>query len=100
MNQLKRMKIIIVLLLAVFVLTACDNTSSTSTAEKPAAKEGLIGKTAPDFTLTDMAGQQVSLSQYRGKVVILNFWATWCPPCREEMPSMEALYQKIRIRVL
>jgi thiol-disulfide isomerase/thioredoxin len=44
----------------------------------------------------NMQGELVSLSQYRGKVVILNFWATWCPPCREEMPSMERLYQKYK----
>jgi thiol-disulfide isomerase/thioredoxin len=51
---------------------------------------------AKDFTLQDMDGKPHSLSDYRGKVVLVNFWATWCPPCRREMPSMEHLYQKLR----
>ena len=54
------------------------------------------GKTAPDFTLENLNGKEVSLSDYRGRLVFLNFWATWCPPCRSEMPSMEKLYQKFR----
>ncbi len=47
-----------------------------------------VGKVAPDFELSDLQGQVVRLSKYRGKVVVLNFWATWCPPCVEEMPSL------------
>jgi thiol-disulfide isomerase/thioredoxin len=50
-------------------------------------------KAAPDFTLLDTDGQQVSLQHFRGKVVFLNFWATWCIPCREEMPALEQLHQ-------
>ena len=50
---------------------------------------------APDFVLGDMDEEKVSLKELRGKVVLINFWATWCPPCRREMPSMERLYQKI-----
>jgi len=50
--------------------------------------------TPRDFSLPLLNGGNVSLSDYRGKVVILNFWATWCPPCRDEMPSMENLYQR------
>jgi thiol-disulfide isomerase/thioredoxin len=50
-------------------------------------------KVAPTFTLPTADGQQVSLQQYRGKVVFLNFWATWCIPCREEMPALERLHQ-------
>jgi thiol-disulfide isomerase/thioredoxin len=46
---------------------------------------------APDFTLTSLSGQKVRLSELRGKVVLLNFWATWCPPCREEVPSLARL---------
>ena len=44
------------------------------------------GKPAPEFTLTDLAGHPVALSSLRGKVVLLNFWATWCPPCKQEIP--------------
>ena len=50
---------------------------------------------APDFVLENMDEEKVSLKELRGKVVLINFWATWCPPCRREMPSMERLYQKI-----
>ncbi len=50
---------------------------------------------ADDFALSSLAGMNVKLSDFRGKVVFLNFWATWCPPCRSEMPSMERLYRKL-----
>jgi cytochrome c biogenesis protein CcmG, thiol:disulfide interchange protein DsbE len=53
----------------------------------------VVGKMAPDFALTDLNENPIRLSDYRGKVVFLNFWATWCTPCREEMPSMEVLYK-------
>jgi thiol-disulfide isomerase/thioredoxin len=49
---------------------------------------------APDFILKDMDDEPHALQDYRGKVVLINFWATWCPPCRKEMPSLEHLYQK------
>ena len=57
-----------------------------------------VGTTAEDFQLTDLAGKQQSLSQYRGKVVLVNFWATWCKPCTTEMPAMQAMYDKLRDR--
>ena len=53
---------------------------------------------ASDLVVPDLQGNAVRLSALRGKVVFLNLWATWCPPCREEMPSMERLYQRFRTR--
>jgi thiol-disulfide isomerase/thioredoxin len=50
---------------------------------------------AADFTLQTLGGEEVSLFDYEGKLVFLNFWATWCPPCRAEMPSMERVYNKL-----
>jgi peroxiredoxin len=54
------------------------------------------GVAAPDFTLPGLNGNLVSLADYRGKAVLLNIWATWCPPCVAEMPSMEKLYQTMK----
>ncbi len=51
---------------------------------------------APSFALKDINAKEVRLDDLRGKIVFLNFWATWCPPCREEMPSMEKLYRKFK----
>ena len=64
--------------------------SGQETAEEPAEAEAVA---APDFTLTDQYGVAHTLSDYRGKVVFLNFWATWCPPCRAEMPDIQKLYE-------
>ncbi len=54
-----------------------------------------VGKPAPDFTLVDGNGKTWTLSQLRGQVLFINFWATWCPPCREEMPSMQILHTNL-----
>jgi cytochrome c biogenesis protein CcmG/thiol:disulfide interchange protein DsbE len=56
----------------------------------------VVGMQAPDFSLPDLGGKKQQLSDYRGKVVFLNFWATWCKPCKEEMPSMEALWENFK----
>lgn len=75
------------------------DSSSTETSPETSTDNGsLEGKPAPEFQVTDLKGQPVSLAAYRGKVVFLNFWATWCEPCKKEMPSMERLYQKMKGR--
>lgn len=56
----------------------------------------VAGVPAPDFTFPDLEGNTVSLSDYRGKLVLLNIWATWCKPCVDEMPSIEKLYSKFK----
>ena len=78
----------------------CGAGTSAGLLERPvstagAADNGIvkIGDEAPNFILKDLEGFQVALDQFRGKVVLLNFWATWCGPCRIEMPAMEQLYR-------
>jgi cytochrome c biogenesis protein CcmG, thiol:disulfide interchange protein DsbE len=56
----------------------------------------VVGMSAPDFSLPDLQGNKQRLSDYRGKVVFLNFWATWCKPCKEEMPSMQVLWDNLK----
>ena len=55
-----------------------------------------VGRPAPNFEFPGLDGQIVSLSDHRGKVVLVNIWATWCPPCIDEMPSMEKLYNELQ----
>ena len=55
-----------------------------------------MSSNAPDFTLKSMAGTNLRLQEQRGQVVLVNFWATWCGPCRQEMPHLNALYDKYR----
>jgi len=78
-------------LIALFVLisvTACQRKEPQVAGTSVRALEQ---KPAPDITVTPMSGNSIKLSDLKGKVVLLNFWATWCPPCREEIPSMMKL---------
>ena len=58
------------------------------------ASSGLAGAPAPDFALKSSTGENMRLSEYRGDVVMINFWATWCGPCRQEMPLLDELYSR------
>ena len=58
------------------------------------ASSGLTGQTAPDFALKSSTGENMRLSEYRGDVVMVNFWATWCGPCRQEMPLLDDLHSR------
>lgn len=61
-----------------------------------ASRPPVVGSPAPDFELPDLKGERVSLSEYRGRIVLLNFWATWCKPCVKEMPAMQKVYDDLR----
>ena len=64
---------------------------------------GLVGQPAPDFALKSLTGKNLRLSEFRGEVVMINFWATWCGPCRQEMPLLDELhrrYQKVGLRLI
>jgi cytochrome c biogenesis protein CcmG/thiol:disulfide interchange protein DsbE len=65
----------------------------TAASPGAVAKAGVPGHLAPDFTRTDLSGSALSLSRYRGKIVLLNFWATWCAPCLAEIPKF-SLWQQ------
>jgi cytochrome c biogenesis protein CcmG, thiol:disulfide interchange protein DsbE len=87
------------LLLAAFILGAAPLDAGAASADFrmiPKLQEMKDRPDAPDFTLPNAGGKKISLKDYRGKVVFLNFWATWCESCREEMPSMERLYQEFK----
>ncbi len=60
------------------------------------ASSDLAGQPAPDFVLKSASGDNLRLSEYRGDVVMINFWATWCGPCRQEMPLLDELYTRYR----
>jgi peroxiredoxin len=76
------------------------NAKSSTVSSSQEVRESPVGsivegQIAPNFSFKDRAGRQFSLSDFRGKVVLINFWATWCPPCREEMPSLDSLLRQM-----
>jgi len=81
--------ILILALGVVWVWMSIVPPGSTPSGAIPAPQEGFQ---APDFELSTLDGQTLVLSDFRGKAVLVNFWATWCPPCRSEMPAMQQVY--------
>ena len=85
----------LVMLSVLFFLGGCDQNGKSKKTEEASEQKiarATIGYPAPDFTLLDIDEKSFTLSQDKGKIVLVNFWATWCTPCRVEMPSIEALY--------
>ncbi len=76
-----------------FFMTQRDSASYASTTEFSTVPAE-VDFPVPELTLTTLAGDEASLSDYRGSVVLVNLWATWCPPCTEEMPTLKAFYEK------
>ncbi|MGM0500479.1 MAG: TlpA family protein disulfide reductase [Bacillota bacterium] len=88
-------KKISILLIAALLIGGLSFFYLQNTATTVAAEVGTeIGMEAPGFSLINMNDQEVNLSDYRGKKVFLNFWASWCPPCRQEMPDMQKLHEE------
>ena len=88
---LSRMILVGIMALTVAVLGKTD-----SPVWGMAMRPPVVGMPAPGFSLPDLDGRSQSLSQYKGKIVLLNFWATWCKPCTTEMPAMQVCYDKLR----
>jgi cytochrome c biogenesis protein CcmG, thiol:disulfide interchange protein DsbE len=91
MQPIQRRGIYIFILLAAlaWIFISADRAGTSTAGEIPAPRQGFL---APDFTLNTPDGEVVTLSKLRGQVVLVNLWATWCPPCRAEMPAIEKIY--------
>ncbi len=87
MKRQHSLLVAVLIILCVAALSSCRNSAPAQ-----------VGTTAPDFTVKD-SDKSVTLSSYRGKPVVLNFWATWCPPCVEEVPSLVALQKQVGDKV-
>jgi cytochrome c biogenesis protein CcmG/thiol:disulfide interchange protein DsbE len=90
MYGLKKTFFLLLILLCAFASLAC----SRSDQGPRAGQRPEVGGIAPDFTLRDLKGRNVSLSEYRGHVVVLDFWASWCPPCNETIPELVSVQNK------
>jgi thiol-disulfide isomerase/thioredoxin len=97
----KKLMVILAMMIALLlIITACqpselpNGTSPTTTSPTTTVEGSQAGNLAPDFALQDLEGQTVTLSDLRGSPVMLNFWATWCGPCRHEMPFIQQIYEE------
>ncbi|GMT42959.1 MAG: hypothetical protein IEMM0002_1370 [bacterium] len=92
--------ILCVIVAATYVVTKIDMVNRPAlkpiSAKKEAQPSPMLGVRAPDFKLKKLGGKVVTLADYKGKILFINIWATWCIPCVEEMPSMERLYGSLK----
>jgi len=97
----KKMLIVITSLIIFVGIWTLMGTFTNKTVHSETEVGVEVGMKAPDFTINNVNGKEVSLSDYQGTKVFLNFWASWCPPCREEMPSIQKLHKNYdNIKVL
>jgi len=90
-----KFSLIILLISAAWIWISAPPIGSTPSGKIPAPHTGFQ---APDFSLLDNNGEEITLSSFRGTPVMLNFWASWCPPCKAEMPAMQLAYKKYKDR--
>ncbi len=108
--MLRKQTVLIIALLSILIVAVSCSKEEQSQADKEAQKSqpavqkeiraekasGAIGSKAADFNLVDLEGNEVTLDTYEDKVILLNFWATWCPPCRVEIPDFIEMYDKYK----
>ena len=87
-------EIAVIILVPVVVLGLVMAGCSNDTFNLPPAEEVNVGNAAPDFQVSDLDGKPVSLSDFQGKPILINFWASWCRPCRTEMPYIQQVYEE------
>jgi thiol-disulfide isomerase/thioredoxin len=88
-------KTVLSLILIAVVVAGCNQNSATPVRARPIAiTAGEIGSRLPDFSLKDLQGREISSDDLRGKVVLVDFWATWCQPCKKEMPGYQKLLDR------
>jgi len=97
MQPIQRRAFFVVILVAglAWLFVSADRDGTSTAGQIPAPQVGFL---APDFTLETLQGDTVTLSDLRGKAVLVNLWATWCPPCRAEMPAIQKLYLEYQDR--
>ncbi len=95
MQLIQRRAMYVTLLIAAlgWIFISADRAGTSTAGEIPAPREGFL---APDFSLQTPEGETVNLSELRGQAVLVNLWATWCPPCRSEMPAIQKLYEEYK----
>ena len=92
-NQRRTLYIIILVSGLAWIFASADRSGQSTGGLIPAPQQGFL---APDFTLESTTGESITLSDLRGKAVLINLWATWCPPCRAEMPAIEEVYNQYK----
>ena len=92
-NQRIILYILILIAGAAWIILSANTTTSVSTNSTSAPQAGFA---APDFTLKTPNGEEYTLSKLKGNAVLVNLWATWCPPCRAEMPAIDKMYQEYK----
>lgn len=95
MQPMQRRALYVIILAAAlaWIFVSADRSGASTAGEIPAPREGFL---APDFSLQTLEGETVTLSALRGRAVLVNLWATWCPPCRAEMPAIQKLYDEYK----